>query len=290
MLVRWGAEVANDTILSSDSLLRGYRSSARALLITILRSVAFPRGGPVWTATLIRSLGLCGIEEGNARQAIARIAERGMLRSEKVGAKTRWHITDKGEGQLDTAQSRAAAFGVVQQEWDGRWLVVVCPISEEQREKRRLFRSHLAFRGFGFVGGSMAVSPHVEREAILNGVLREFDLEDTAMVFRATTGEVLNDGELLQRGWDLEALASEYAEFVSEFERGTEAGDEQAFAAFVALEHAWFHLVFLDPEMPSSLLPSPWIGERAKKLYDRKEAELRSQARQWFDCFDGLIA
>lgn len=273
-----------------ESLLHGYRTSARALLITILRSVALERDSPIWTATLVQALGFYDMEERNARQAIMRIGERGMLRAEKVGAKTRWHITDRGGSQLAIAQKRAVDFGGAQHDWDGHWLVVFCPISEEQREKRRLFRSHLEFHGFSFVSGGIAVSTHVEREPHLTSILKDFDLDRGALVFKATTGEVLNDSDLLQRAWDLDALAGEYTDFIAQFEQKTAARDDEKFTAFIALQHAWFHFAFIDPELPRTLLPNPWIGDRAKALVDKKNEEWRDDACHWFDRIDGLVA
>lgn len=269
--------------------IRAHRSSAKALLITILRTIPWDKDRPIWTATLIKALALCGVESGNARQAISRIAEGGILRSEKVGARTRWYVTEAGRQRFTIARKRFAEFGVMQREWDGEWLVVICSVPEEQRVQRRLFRARLTYGGFGFANPGVAVSPHVAREAYITEVLDEFGLTQSALVFKARSGDVVSDSDLIQRAWNLEELAAQYAEFVETFDtRPAEDGEEQ-FAAFIALQHDWLHFVFTDPEIPRSLLPTVWLGDSAKALFERREREWRGAAVRWFEALDAAI-
>ena len=60
-------------------------SSAKALLLTILGELVLPHGGTVWTQTVVRLLELFDIEERNARQAVARLAEQGIVTNERRG-------------------------------------------------------------------------------------------------------------------------------------------------------------------------------------------------------------
>jgi phenylacetic acid degradation operon negative regulatory protein len=53
-------------------------TSARSLLVTVLGEVVLPAGEPVWTQTVVDVLGLVGVEEKSARQALARTAADGM--------------------------------------------------------------------------------------------------------------------------------------------------------------------------------------------------------------------
>ena len=54
-------------------------TSAKAFLLTMLGELVLPHGGEVWTSTVVSGLGLLGVEERNARQAIARLADQGTL-------------------------------------------------------------------------------------------------------------------------------------------------------------------------------------------------------------------
>ena len=213
-------------------------SSARALLLTILGELVLPHGGALWTSTVVGALATLDVDERNARQAIARLAERGTVRSEKHGRKARWHLTESGCRLLTTGTRRIYEFGAGGDTWDGRWLVVLCSVPEEQRAKRHQLRSQLGFAGFGFLGAGVAISPHLEREAAATTVLQDLGLLPGAIVFRAETGDLVDGDDLLRRAWDLDALAAHYGAFVADVTTRAPATDEARFAALVELVHA----------------------------------------------------
>src|SRR5215211_6327239 len=148
-----------------DRALRPRRgSSAKAVLLTMLGELVLPHGGSVWTATVVRGLGLAGVEEGNARQALARLADQGLVTSEREGRRARWYLTAEARQLLTAGTERIYRFTAGADEWDGRWLVVLSSVPEGQRAKRHQLRTRLAFAGFGSLGPGVALSPHLERE------------------------------------------------------------------------------------------------------------------------------
>ncbi len=84
--------------------------SARRYLLTVLGEFVYPRGEPVWTATLTAALETLGIEEKSARQAIARSSAEGLLFSERKGRRVRWHVTDPGTRLLAEGTDRIYKF------------------------------------------------------------------------------------------------------------------------------------------------------------------------------------
>jgi phenylacetic acid degradation operon negative regulatory protein len=108
-------------------------SSAKALLLTILGEFVLPHGGSAWTSTLVEALAAIGVEERNARQAAARLAEEGLVSRAKSGRRVRWQLTDQGRDLLVTGTARIYGFGRTDSPWDRRWLVVLCSVPEEQR-------------------------------------------------------------------------------------------------------------------------------------------------------------
>jgi phenylacetic acid degradation operon negative regulatory protein len=252
------------------------------VLLTILGEFVLPRGGSVWTSTVVHALGALDVEERNARQALLRLAEAGTVTSEREGRKARWTLTDHGRRLLAAGSTRIYEFGSSVDDWDGRWLVVLCSVPEEQRAKRHQLRNALGFAGFGFLGPAVAVSPHVDREATANAVLTDLGLVPGAVVFRAETGSLLSAGELLGRAWDLDRLAADYREFIDAFGRRTPDGDEERFAALVELVHAWRRFPLVDPELPARLLPDRWPLAGAKRLFDDRHGEWAPAANRWF--------
>ena len=258
-------------------------SSAKALLLTILGEFVLPHEGSVWTSTVVEALGTLGVEERNARQAVGRLAEQGLVRSEKEGRKARWHLTDQGHRLLATGSERIYRFGGTGDSWDGRWLVVLCSVPEEQRAKRHQLRNQLGFAGFGFLGPGVALSPHVDREPAANAVLKDLGLLPGAVVFRSETGDVVAPGDLLARAWDLDQLGTSYEEFIATFDRRAPRTDEARFAAATELVHAWRRFPFIDPEIPASLLAPDWPGHGAKRVFDELHDRWRSDANAWYE-------
>src|SRR5262245_766981 len=117
--------------MPDDALRPRSGSSAKALLLTVLGEFVLPHQGSVWTSTVVRSLGLLGVEERNARQALARLADQDVVRSERDGRRARWQLTATGRDLLTSGTERIYGFGAGDGAWNGRWLVVLCSVPEE---------------------------------------------------------------------------------------------------------------------------------------------------------------
>jgi phenylacetic acid degradation operon negative regulatory protein len=257
-------------------------SSAKALLLTVLGEFTLPAGGVLWTSTAVRALATLDVEERNARQALARLADQGVVASERHGQKARWRLTADGRRLLTTGTDRIYDFGRDAEVWDGRWLVVNCAVPEEQRAKRLQLRTQLEFAGFGFLAPSVALTPHTEREREANAILDALDLSGSALVIRGELGDAVDPHELLRRAWDLDALADGYAEFMAAFADRAPTTDVGRFAALVELVHAWRRFPFVDPEIPARLLPQRWPGKRARRLFDARHRAWSPGAQRWY--------
>lgn len=242
--------------------------SAKSVLLTVLGELVVPNGGRVWTGTLVDGLAALGYGDRNARQAIARLRDDGVIEPERHGRKTRWHVTGDGDQLLRSGAERIYSFGRRSEPWDGRWLVVVCSIPETQRDKRRRFQTRLAFAGFGFLSPTIAVSPHLSVEQVASDILERLGLADVAVVLRAETGSLTPDDDVLARSWDLDAIGASYVDFVETFSDVRPENGEASFCELVRLVHAWRQFPFSDPELPPELLPAGWAGNVARHLFE----------------------
>jgi phenylacetic acid degradation operon negative regulatory protein len=249
----------------------------------VLGEFVLPRGGEAWTQTLIAALNGVGIEERNARQALGRLSDQGLVGGRRNGRTVRRFLTPEALELLEAGAKRIYGFGEPGAPWDRRWLVVLCSVPEEHRSKRHVLRSRLAFAGFGFLNAGVAVTPHVHREALATEVLEELDLVDNATVFLGQVGHFVSTSDLLHRAWDIETLAEEYDAFVDAFEDRAPGSPEARFAGTVDLVHAWRRFPFVDPELPDELLPVDWRGRRARELFAAKHAEWSPDARAYFE-------
>ena len=257
-------------------------TSARSLLLTLLGEFVLPQEGPVWTSTIVEVLDSLGVEEKAARQALARTAADGWLASERVGRSVRWSLTPSGRRLLTEGAERIYAFGASTPPWDGMWLILYVSVPETKRRLRHELRTKLTWAGFGSPGPGMWISPLPGREAEVRAVVEGLGLDDGAMSFTARFAAIGSEPEMVRRAWDLDAVAAQYAGFVSSFGELRPASACDTMLAQTRLVHEWRRFPFLDPRLPAELLPAGWIGDRARELFADRHAAWRDGAqRRW---------
>lgn len=253
--------------------------SARGMLLTVLGEVVLPGDGSGWTASFIQTLSRLGIEEKAVRQALMRTATDGWLSSERVGRRTRWHLTDSAVQLLTEGAQRIYAFTGAVENWDGRWLLVSARIAENDRAIRHIVRSRLAWAGFGSLGPALWISSHADREREVCQILLEAGCADTSSVFIATRPGVGDIRAMVSQAWDLAAIEAAYEAFLRDF------GDKQAvdpLTSQIELVHAWRRFPAIDPALPRELLPELWSGVRAAELFASRHETCAVAAReQW---------
>lgn len=253
-------------------------ASARGLLFTVLGEFVLGNG-VAWTSTLIDVLGELGIEEKTTRQALMRTAADGWLTAERIGRRTKWHLTGDAEQMLTDGAKRIYSFTGAAEDWDGRWLLVSARVPESDRRARHMLRSRLAWAGFGSLAPGLWISPHPDREAEARKVLQDAGTAQDGHVFIATRPGVGDVVAMVQQAWDLDAIENEYEEFLDEFEANRSGS---LLTRQVELVHAWRRFPAIDPALPRELLPTRWSGVKAARLFARRHVQWAAAARaEW---------
>ena len=109
----------------------------------------------------------------------------------------------------------------------------------------------------------------------------------------------LGDRELLERCWDVGAIAAAYARVhrpirAARWPRERDrAGlsDEEAFVERLWLVHDYRKFVYVDPGLPSELLPAHWPGTAAAALFREYYAAVDAKSMRYFDrCVPPAVA
>ena len=265
---------------------RNNGSHARSLLLTVLGEYVAPQQAPTWTGTLVEALGALGVREKAARQALLRSAADGWLMGERHGRRVRFTLSPEIHDLLAQGARRIYSFGAGRVDWDGRWLVVVASVPEEQRHLRHKLRTGLAWAGFGPLGQGVWVCPDAGREEEAREVVESLGNAVQATSFVGRHAQVGDESALVARAWNLPDLERRYTSFLAEFGDARPAGDEEVFRAQTRLVHEWRRFPFLDPGLPDALLPPTWPGRRARELFLRRHDEWAPAARSWFEATD----
>lgn len=257
--------------------------SARSLLLTVLGEYVLPRSGAVWTSTLLGALALLGVEDKAGRQALARAAKAGWLVGERRGRAARWHLTDRGRALLAEGTERIYAFDPGRRGWDGKWLLLVISVPEDRRAERHVLRTGLAWSGFGSLGQGVWLSPDTARQTEIEPLFAGLRRPTRAVTFVAELGTIGDAAALVHQAWDLSELEARYLAFVAEFAKQGHESDAVAFVIKTRLVHEWRKFPFIDPGLPTDLLPPGWPGREAHFLFHHLHRELSRTAEAWFD-------
>ncbi len=273
-------------------------SSASDLLVTIFGELMRPAGGQAWTQTLVAALGLVGVEDKAARQAISRLSAKEWIVSERVGRKSRWQLTDWATDLLTRGAERIYGLGAERRdakgewdgewegEWDGVWLVLLASVPEAHRDLRSRLAVQLGWAGFGTLGHGVWVSPRAGREAEATRILHDLEV-DGAVLFRSTMTDIGDPLDVADRAWPPGALASQYEAFLARPNHRGACSDSTAARRLIELVDAWRRFPLVDPDLPRELRPDDWPGDRAADAFATRRAAWAPTAAAWWSATDG---
>lgn len=260
---------------------------ARSALFDLYGDHLRARGGQAPVAALVRLLAPLEIAAPAVRTAVSRMVRQGWLRPVRLDAGPGYALTQKATRRLDEAAARVYRTGRLT--WNGRFdLIMLDP--PPSRATRTRVCSSLAFLGYGQIGERAWVAPRVSDE--VDTLLKEAGVRYDRFLATHAAG---TDGaaSLVRRAWDLPALARAYEEFIATFAPVVEPvparGDDQAaYSARFRLVHAWRTFLFRDPQLPPTLLPTPWAGTAAAAFFDKHATRLRPAADRFVNqCLEG---
>ena len=241
--------------------------------------------GELWVGALIALMGEFGLSEQAIRQAVSRMSRQGWLAARRHGNRSFYTLTERGRNRVEAISPRI--YGPVV-EWDGRWRMLTYTVAEANRQGRDGLRKDLLVLGWAPLSASTWISPHDRLEdarnaARANGVFENIDM------FAAEYLGPHSDRDLLERCWDLAAIARQYRDFIERYEprlkRERETGslsDDEAFVERMWLVHDYRKFTYVDPGLPSTLVPAHWPGTVAASLFRTYYALISAKAERHF--------
>ena len=241
--------------------------------------------GSLRIGALIRLMASFGVSAPAVRQAVSRMSRQGWLAARRQGNRAAYVVTPRGRRRIDELSPRI--YGPVI-EWDGRWRLLTYAIGERHRKRRERLRKELAALGWATLSPSTWISPS-DTLAAAQEAARATLTQDAVHLFTSEYRGPLRDRELVERCWNVPEIASAYRQFIDRYaphlQRERERGDLTDEAALVErlwLVHDYRKFVYLDPGLPSELLPAHWPGTAAASLFREYYAILESKSQRYF--------
>lgn len=205
----------------------------------------------------------------NALQtAVGRMLKTGQIARSIKNGEVVWKLTATGKNQL----TRSFPLLKWQQSgWDGWWRIVIFDVAEKQRKIRDILRDKLVELGFGQWQKSVYVSPHDVASDMIE-FLESVNLTKQASVF---TAQELGPGqeERIERMWRLDKLNESYSKVIEEWEKVKEKSVNQKIVRKIISRY--LSAVETDPFLPASLLPKPWFGFQAQKIFKQLKKQIK---------------
>ncbi len=241
--------------------------------------------GSLWIGALIRLMASFGVSAPAVRQAVSRMSRQGWLSARRQGGRACYVVTARGRRRIEELSPRI--YGPVI-EWDGRWRLLSYAIGERHRKRREQLRKELAALGWANLSPSTWISPSDTLAAAREAARSTLTL-DAVHLFSSEYRGPLSDRELLERCWDVPQIASAYRQFIARYgphlQRERERDDLTDEAALVErlwLVHDYRKFAYLDPGLPSELLPAHWPGTAAAALFREYYATVEAKSQRYF--------
>ncbi len=273
----------------TEQLLDAFRQRrpvrTKSLLMTIYGDSLEPHGGEVWLGSLIRLVEPLGINQRLVRTSVFRLTRENWLIARQRGRRSYYRLTERGRRQFGTAELRI--YNDPPQAWDGEWRMVFVSAGELASAERDAIRQELSWQGFGMIAPDVFTHPTAAL-APAQAMLDEMGLADRAILMH---GRPLDSTEraateaMVRRCWKLDAIEADYRDFIASFAPLLDAARQrddlpphECFLLRSLLIHDFRRVLLRDAQLPASLLPRDWAGQRARELTGSLYARIQARA------------
>jgi len=256
------------TRVLAGALRRQRPLGGSSLIITIFGDAIAPKGGVISLSSLIKLCGLFGVTERLVRTSATRLVESGWLGARRHGRRSEYHLSLRGLRRFADATRRIYSAGP--DNWNAVWTFALLPTSDS--DIREALRKELSWLGFGQPMPGLMIHPTrsapdtVEQISGVRGAAQ-------VQIFEARNQNAAADERFARDSWDLRELAAGYRKMVAAFAPIETAARScarpapiTAFVIRTLLIHQYRKIHLRDPVLPTSLLPTDWIGTRAYEL------------------------
>ena len=161
--------------------------------------------------------------------------------------------------------------------WDKKWRAVIFDIEEASKQARERFRSKLKELGFGMLQESVFISPYDIAQDFTEFIDAQH-LNESAYLLEVSSIAVGDIKTLVNRIWHLDEINDSYKEIIEKIKDShliIDSGrlnklnkneSKKVKETMMEIKKAYIEVALGDPFLPKELLPSDWLGYKAKKL------------------------
>ena len=247
-------------------------SSPQGLTVTLLADYTVRTGAWLPSAAIVALLTESGVSSAGARNAISRLARRGVLECSRHGRYSSYRLTRPAATDLSVGGQWIASYGADAETWNGRWTLITFSLPQDEAVRRRTLRVHLRWLGYAPLYDALWVSPH-ELPPDAHGKLAAL-APGTHTVFRARHVDLAAAGDRSPiAAWDIPAIAEQYGAFIRRWSavlprvRSGRIDGAEAVRTRTEVMDTYRRFSSLDPQLPLELLPKGWLRQPAREVF-----------------------
>lgn len=242
-----------------------------SLISTICGEFVRRLGGWISVADLIGLMAELDVDGPAVRSAISRLKKGGTLDQERrTGIGYRLSpgmgpVFDEGDRRIFGSLEPASLA-------DG-WVIAVFSVPESERAHRHQLRSRLTWLGFGNASPGVWLAP-ARLLPDARRMMERLGLTEYVHLFRSDYAGFTELKQAVSSWWDLPAIEAQYAAFSDTYRpvaldlrQYQRLDDVDAFRAYVPMLTEWRRLPYLDPGLPTELLPADWNAVEARRVF-----------------------
>ena len=242
-----------------------------SLISTICGEFVRRLGGWISVADLIGLMAELDVDGPAVRSAISRLKKGGTLDQERrTGIGYRLSpgmgpVFDEGDRRIFGSLEPASLA-------DG-WVIAVFSVPESERAHRHQLRSRLTWLGFGNASPGVWLAP-ARLLPDARRMMERLGLTEYVHLFRSDYAGFSELKQAVSSWWDLPAIEAQYAAFSDTYRpvaldlrQYQRLDDVDAFRAYVPMLTEWRRLPYLDPGLPTELLPADWNAVEARRVF-----------------------
>jgi len=263
-----------------------------SLINTIYGEFVRRLGGWISIADLIALMAELDVDGQAVRSAISRLKKGGTLVQERrtgVG----YHLSAAMGPVFDEGDRRIFGHLEPARLEDG-WVMAVFSVPESERAHRHQLRSRLSWLGFGNVSPGVWLAP-ARLLPDARGMLERIGLSEYVHLFASHYAAFADLPTAVTSWWDFAAIEAQYAEFTEawgpvadELREEPQIDPVEAFRDYVPMLTQWRRLPYLDPGLPTELLPADWNAVEARRVFVELHALLAEPSLRQVEKVTGL--
>ncbi|MFF7178083.1 PaaX family transcriptional regulator C-terminal domain-containing protein [Streptomyces sp. NPDC008121] len=266
-----------------------------SLINTVFGAFLRRLGGWISIADLITLMAELDVDGPAVRSAISRLKKRGVLEPERRGAPG-YRLSPAVLPVFDEGDRRIFA-GLEPADLADGWAMAVFSVPESERSHRYQLRTRLTWLGFGNIAPGVWLAPGRLLDDARSMLVR-LGLSDYVHLFHAEYAAFSDLPGTVSSWWDFPAIQTQYAAFTDAHAplaallatAGAPPEPAEAFCHYAPLLTQWRRLPYLDPGLPTELLPPDWNAVAARQVFQSLHGVLQAPSLRHVGEITGLRA